>query len=428
MGFLLLDSGLVLLDTGGNMDKARNILMNQSKLVNNYNQLIEMGFLQADIERVLTSTKDIHRAIEILTHNYANKPEPKLLSSVSRKAPPVFKYQPQLMKLVDMGFSKIDVEKALLQTNGNFDMAIELLISNQFPRLPPRIPPPPQAVVPRIRIPLYTPHQQQLTQLLEMGYSKPDAEKALTDTNGNLDMAIELLIQKQQGRTRLKSKRKSRSYSRPRSMRRIIGKYFEHQNSMASCGRHALNHLLGGSYFTFSPISNNRYNVLDLNRPPLKYPVNLQQFCYTMNYHLSTIIEGNDEFVCLDYENYNESLLRAALCLFNYRRDGTYLSYHKMLDYIKSHSNEWKLLVNESGSPQGGHWVTICKYAGDNNIYYFNSLRQKVEIYSSSRDFENRYNRYSGQYYVVEPYRTKTYKNPFVALYQGPLVYNRYVE
>jgi len=263
-----------------------------------------------------------------------------------------------------------------------------------------------------------------------MGYSKPDAEKALIDTNGNLDMAIELLIQKQQqqSNTRSKSKRKSISYSRPRSMRRIIGKYFEHQNSMASCGRHALNHLLGGAYFTFSHIYNNRYNVLDLNRPPLTYPVNLQQFCYTMNYYLSTIIEGNDEFVCLDYENYNESLLRAAMCLFNYRMDGTYLSYHKMLDYIKYHSNEWKLLVNESGSSQGGHWVAICKYAGDNNIYYFNSLRQNVEIYISDRDFENRYNRYSGQYYVVEAYRTKTYKNPFVALYQGPLLYNQYVE
>ena len=487
MGFLLLDSWLVLLDTGGSIEKARNILMNQSKLINNYNQLIEMGFLQADIERVLTFTKDIHRAIEILTvsktHNYANKPQPNLLKSISRKAPPVFKYQPQFMKLVDMGFSKIDAEKALLQTNGNFDMAIEILISNQLPkttlptrtrippppqavvpririppppqavvplippppqavvpRIPPppqavvpriRIPPPPQAVVPRIRIPPYTPpHQQQLTQLLEMGYIKPDAEKALMDTNGNLDMAIELLIQRQQPistLSRLKSKRRSSSYSRPRSMRRIIGKYFEHQNSMASCGRHALNHLLGGSYFTFSRISNNQYNVLDLNRPPLEYPVNLQQFCYTMNYYLSTIIEGNDEFVCLDYENYNESLLRAALCLFNYRMDGTYLSYHKMLEHIRFH-NEWKLLVNESGSPQGGHWVAICKYVGDNNIYYFNSLRQNVEIYSSIRDFENRYNRYSGQYYVVEPYRTKTYKNPFVTLYQGPLVYNRYVD
>ena len=434
MGFLLLDSGLALLDTDGNMDKARNILMNQSKLVNIYNQLIEMGFLQADIERVLTSTKDIHRAIEILTYKH---PIPKSSRSLSRKAPPVFKYQQQLIKLVDMGFSKIDVEKALLQTNGRFDMAIEILISNQFqkktlsPRLPP-IPPPPQLAQrtriqppPRIRI---SPYQQQLNQLLEMGYSKPNTEKALIDANGDINIAIELLIQKQQPQQQQRRTRsKSKSKSRIRSMRRIIGKYFEHQNSMASCGRHALNHLLGGTYFTFSPISNNRYTVFDLNRPPVQ-PVNLQQFCFTMNYYLSTIIEGNDEFVCLDYENYNESLLRAALCLFNYRMDGTYLSYHKMLDYIKSHSNEWKLLVNESGSPQGGHWVAICKYTGDNNIYYFNSLRQKVEIYSSSRDFENRYNRYSGQYYVVEPYRTKTYKNPFVALYQGPLLYNRYVE
>ena len=90
-----------------------------------------------------------------------------------------------------------------------------------------------------------------------------------------------------------------------------------------------------------------------------------------------------------------------------------------MLEYIRYHSNEQKLLVNESGSPQGGHWLAICKYAGDNNIYYYNSLRQNIEMYTSARDFENRYNQYSGQYYVVEPYQTKTYKNPFVTLYQG---------
>lgn len=42
--------------------------------------------------------------------------------------------------------------------------------------------------------------------------------------------------------------------------------------------------------------------------------------------------------------------------------------------------------------------------------------------YTSVRDFETKYNRYSGQYYVVKPYRTKTYTNPFVALCQVPYV------
>ena len=59
-----------------------------------------------------------------------------------------------------------------------------------------------------------------------MGYSKPNAEKAIIDANGDISMTIELLIQRQQPsrtRSRTKSKRKSSSYSRPRSMRRIIG-------------------------------------------------------------------------------------------------------------------------------------------------------------------------------------------------------------
>ena len=206
--------------------------------------------------------------------------------------------------------------------------------------------------------------------------------------------------------------------------------YFEHQPSGLSCGRHALNHLLGGEFFTFSNTKKARETPLNLDKPPICYDscepkgqVNLQQLCYTMRTRFVELVDQVDtdehqEFTCLAIENYNESLLRVALCLFNYKMAGTYVDNEDIVAYIRSHAKEWKLLVNEGGSLQGGHWVAYCKYEHDDAVYYFNSLLKKVKTFANIGEFAKYCDTRTGdQFYIVEEYETREYKNPLHHVY-----------
>jgi hypothetical protein len=202
------------------------------------------------------------------------------------------------------------------------------------------------------------------------------------------------------------------------------GLYFEHQPSGLSCGRHALNHLLGGEFFTFSNTTKAREKQLDLDVPPVpKTPINLQQLCYTMKKQHNQRVEQlesdvHQEFTCSESENYNESLLRVALCLFNYRMPGTYVDNNDIVAYIRSKDREWKLLVNENGSVQGGHWVAYCKYAHADAVYYFNSLAKKVNTFANVDKFVQYCNKQSSdQFYIIEEYDTPEYKNPLQQVY-----------
>ena len=62
------------------------------------------------------------------------------------------------------------------------------------------------------------------------------------------------------------------------------GLYFEHQDMMASCGRHALNNLLQRAAFTFE--NDDGVPMLNLTAPPPKGSINLHQLCLTMNKQL----------------------------------------------------------------------------------------------------------------------------------------------
>ena len=209
--------------------------------------------------------------------------------------------------------------------------------------------------------------------------------------------------------------------------------YFEHQSSPLSCGRHALNHLLGGEFFTFSNTKKARETPLNLDEPPICYDscepkgqVNLQQLCYTMKKQHAQLVEQPDtdahqEFTCLASENYNESLLRVALCIFNYKMAGTYVDNDEILGYIRSHDKEWKLLVNENGSVQGGHWVAYCKYEHTDTVYYFNSLLKNVRTFENIGEFAHYCGQRTGdQFYIVEEYETREYKNPLRHVYAFP--------
>jgi DNA-directed RNA polymerase subunit E'/Rpb7 len=171
------------------------------------------------------------------------------------------------------------------------------------------------------------------------------------------------------------------------------GLYFEHQNMMASCGRHALNNLLQRRVFTFD--HDDGVPMLNLTAPPPKGPINLHQLCLTMNKKLQKSHSSpvRDEFECLSYENHSISLLMAALSLVNHSMENPSNDKDTVSATLLSlgAASEWKMLVNENGSPRGGHWTAVIKNGDDPAVYYLNSLKNKVVTYSTIQDFVDRF-------------------------------------
>lgn len=191
--------------------------------------------------------------------------------------------------------------------------------------------------------------------------------------------------------------------------------YFEHQNSVASCGRHALNHLLQREAFVFS-VDDGGNDVVDLLHPPSE-PINLHQVCLTMNKELHEAKKSvlKKEFECLKYENHSVALLMAALSLVNYamenpteERDTVAATLMSMGD-----TGEWKLLVNENGSPHGGHWTAVTKSGNDPTVCYFNSLLREVKTYANVDAFVDAYIReFSSRIQFAFVQRVDHYTNP----------------
>lgn len=171
------------------------------------------------------------------------------------------------------------------------------------------------------------------------------------------------------------------------------GLYFEHQDMMASCGRHALNNLLQRAVFTFD--HDDGASMLNLTAPPPKGPINLHQLCLTMNKKLQKTHSSaiRDEFECLSYENHSISLLMAALSLVNHSMENPSNDKDTVSATLLSlgAASEWKMLVNENGSPRGGHWTAVIKNGDDPAVYYLNSLKKGVVTYSTIQDFVDRF-------------------------------------
>lgn len=191
--------------------------------------------------------------------------------------------------------------------------------------------------------------------------------------------------------------------------------YFEHQNSIASCGRHALNHLLQREAFVFS-VDDIGAERMDLTHQPSE-PVNLHQLCLTMNKELNKTKKQalKKEFECLKYENHSIALLMAALSVVNYTMDNPSEDKDTVAATIMSmgESGEWKLLVNENGSPYGGHWTAVIKNGTDPTIYYFNSLLREVKTYANVETFVDTYIReFSSRIQFAFVQRVDHYTNP----------------
>jgi DNA-directed RNA polymerase subunit E'/Rpb7 len=196
------------------------------------------------------------------------------------------------------------------------------------------------------------------------------------------------------------------------------GKYFRHQKEIASCGRLALNHLMQREVFTFSTDPGYK-KIMNLEVQP-ESPINLHQLCYTMRQALKDRSDLRGEFECETHENHSVSLLMAALSICKYEmtdpdpnKDIIAVAIKSKYDGVDALDAEWKILINENGSPRSGHWVIACKYAGDVGVYYFNSLGNSVKKYASVDTFIRDYIKRVGQrtqFAMLEP--VAEYVNP----------------
>ena len=143
-------------------------------------------------------------------------------------------------------------------------------------------------------------------------------------------------------------------------------------------------------------------------------PINLHQLCYTMRNTLKGIEALHDEFVCERHENHSLNLMMAAISICKYRmmelpdpnKNIITAAIKSKYDGADAVDVEWKILINENGSPTGGHWVFACKYAGDIGVYYFNSLGKGVKKYASVDTFIRDYIKRAGdrtQFAMLEP-------------------------
>ena len=162
----------------------------------------------------------------------------------------------------------------------------------------------------------------------------------------------------------------------------IFGKYdkfkgglVERQDDGLGCGRHALNNLFGDVYFTAYQ-DGVAYTIDEIKEAVEKLstdnPLDLQRLCgYLFAHPFSGIgsVNGSDEtaiddLLCPDNENYNVTVLVAALRFLGYNLQTDYLG---KLSVIIKQPDTFGILINT-----GGHWITVRKYEG--KIYKLDSL------------------------------------------------------
>ena len=131
---------------------------------------------------------------------------------------------------------------------------------------------------------------------------------------------------------------------------RLDKRYFQKQES-AGCGRHALNNLLGGTYF-MRGTENEGYI-------PGKYPIPLQNLCITLGRILSKGGINREVTQCPSNEYYNLSVLIAGLNLLGFNT-----SQSIPRNEVKTTIDTYGFLAND-----GGHWVSLRRTEGENYIF-----------------------------------------------------------
>ena len=182
-------------------------------------------------------------------------------------------------------------------------------------------------------------------------------------------------------------------------------KALERQDSVLSCGRHALNNLLRGPFFSFSVKDSEPVRLKDSEHvslkslmpktlvvPPEGGPINLHKLCRIMVEEFREVFAGDPNY-CRTDELHDITLLNAALNLRGCVSTGKHFTSGAEFDEFVRDSSRKKLkeelylLVNLGGN----HWVAVRKYGDSDTLYLYDSLESKVITFDSIEEFKREY-------------------------------------
>jgi hypothetical protein len=312
------------------------------KLVNNapealslVNQLVEMGYDKTNAEEVAKTSTDINSAIDELNESIA-------LDDASIK------------QLNEMGFNEAQSKKALSAAKNNIDDAIDTLIKEG-----PNI------------------NEYKIMKAANIDIDLLFA--TMKDRECNIESAIKFL-QKESIDT---EKAAAAAVPIPLEAVDLKGKgppatgnennagYREDQEDNQSCGRHALNNLLGGSFFVKS--SNKSYTEQSLREAGRNLStdakIDLRAVCKLLHATENANNSTNDPETtyCPDDENYNIDVIIQTLKKCGY--DSKQISLRK--DTTSANEYLFGYIINT-----GAHWFSICKINSD--YYWKNSTDPNI--------------------------------------------------
>ena len=159
--------------------------------------------------------------------------------------------------------------------------------------------------------------------------------------------------------------------------------FFEKQES-AGCGRHALNNLLGGTYFIKGKLTDSQYTEDEIKNVGLNLseakPVNLSKLCKYIAGNTNLALTGTNNY-CEESENYDISVLTLGLqvCGFNTENKSGQL-------FIEEEETDKIKLLGYIINYGGGHWVALKylnkKYSLVNSTTYtYDSVKNKHDAY-----------------------------------------------
>ena len=174
-----------------------------------------------------------------------------------------------------------------------------------------------------------------------------------------------------------------------------IGTIIENQDTVAGCGRHALNNLFGQKLFTTT--SGNSIDTLDVilqngTNLSTKKMFDLSKYCRFLQYNYKQYVPKSEytDYDCPSSENYHYRILIGALSLCGYTSFHVPMIPMYDLSIFKKLDNFDLKEIGYYINYGGGHWVCLQRSTVTSYKYKFiNSIRSFSKEFNSITEYVN---------------------------------------